>query len=192
MGMWGGTVLLGALLFVERWWRGQAVLTSQGSWLLAASTVWAASWLVATVGLRTAAPANPFGKFMLVMATGAGLSAILMLAGFWERRFQRGWNSVLILAALRFACFFLGVASPHSITHSFSVIFYLLLEVRLFVLVIQELVKGVRRDWMHWLGVGVELLSIPALVLTSMLFSRYLIAATVYLRAVVSLLFGWP
>jgi hypothetical protein len=161
--LFAGTSLLGVALWIECRVRRIPFLVAPGNWLLLIngfSTLakWSTRLVCNSVGL---------GMFdsglerWLQFLPNVGEFVMFVFAYVVHAK-QRGWNSVFALGCAYTGCTVLSRLTPFVVLlAALSLFFYLLLAIRLLIAAVGELRRNTKRDWIHWLGVVVELASCP-------------------------------
>ena len=164
--LWAGTSVFGGIVILECWFRKSPCFDSPGAWLMAANgLVTATNWIERMVeptatGLSSPTATQRVSTFAaavaILVATG------MMLFAFLKFQRHRGWNTVFILSVPRYALVLSYLPTNAILPRTMMAWWFLILIVISLALVAgSEFFRSTRRNWIHWLGVGITLASLP-------------------------------
>lgn len=145
-------------------------------------------WLLVTCGIKTIGACLPIVIFLhfrvdvrspligyLLLTAGYIGGAAAAVVGSWRLRDRRVWRLLLLAAGLldlltAAVCWWIAFLAnglpPKLLVEALQSTGGLLLALLLSIMVGAELVRGVRRDWWHWVGVAISLIQ-PVLTFAS-------------------------
>ena len=164
--LWAGTSIFGGVTILECWFRRLPCLDSPGAWLLAANGLVTATRWIERVVVPTAATFSLPTHSQVVAPLAAAISILvasaMMLFALLRFYRQRGWNTVLMLSVPRYALALNYLPTNVILPRTLMVWWFLLLLVIWLAFVAGfEFFSSTRRNWIHWLGVGITLASLP-------------------------------
>jgi hypothetical protein len=172
------------LLVYRRLTSGPPFPAQPGHWLLLVHGLQTAVGWIAHLVLVTLRRSYLDMPGVLVLVAVCGVGAVASGVACWRLRDRGAWRLYLLVSALLdllvaggwlFAFYAPYIGTGYMpFAPALQILGGLLLGLALLGLVVVELVRGVRRDWLHWVGVALSLIY-PVLSLVFTVLSRFLI-----------------